>query len=84
MNKTLSTIVVLASIFVLNGCTNLPDGGKALGRPGSPMFNITTTGEQKAEYVKAVCKQYGFEKGTSSWAECIQRESKRLGYVPAF
>ena len=84
MNKTISTMIIFASISALSGCTILPGGEKAYGKPGSALFDLTTSAKQKAEYIQAICKRYGYNKNNPNWAECIQKESKRLGYIPKF
>ena len=53
----------------LTGCQTT--GG--IGMVGSPMWDLTTSDEQKWAYYESTCEKYGFTKGTNAFSQCLMQ-----------
>ena len=60
-------IAILISVNFISGCNGL-------GRVGSPMWDLTTSPEEKFEVYSANCQQYGYKIGTVEFTDCIRDE----------
>lgn len=68
MNKrTLCTIVIIGSLGVVSGCAS--SGG--IGAVGSPLWDLTTSEDEKWAYYEATCERYGLTKGSAQFTKCL-------------
>jgi hypothetical protein len=51
------------------------DSEQLLGMPGSPAWYPTASPNTIAQHMKQRCVAYGFRKGTSQMAQCVQQEA---------
>ncbi|WP_433989837.1 hypothetical protein SuNHUV7_07100 (plasmid) [Pseudoseohaeicola sp. NH-UV-7] len=71
-NYSANHILVIFAISSTAACSN-PDG--STGRVGSPYWFNSTTPEMRYEYFSKICKDYGFEAGTTEMSQCVQQET---------
>lgn len=68
MMKTTSAVIsVSVFLLALSGCAS--NGG--VGRVGSPLWDLTTSDEEKWAYYEATCERYGLTKGTPQFTDCL-------------
>lgn len=85
MKKNITFYMALLSMTAfVSSCTTMPDGTTVPGAPGSAMWNLSTSADEKYRYVEAVCERYGYKRNNSNWAECMQKTASRLGFIPSF
>jgi|LauGreSBDMM110SN_4_FD.fasta_scaffold397503_1 hypothetical protein len=73
-------VAVVVSLVALSGCDSSTG---AIGRPGSPAWNMSTTSSERSEYYRAQCVGYGFRDGTQEMAQCVQIEASNVQAVGA-
>ena len=69
MNKSIIKFTFLASLLI-SGCS--ADG--KLGREGSPAWHNRTSTAEKVKYFTPTCLEYGFEKGSPEFKQCVVDE----------
>ena len=68
MNKRgFPAIAMIGSLIVVSGCAS--SGG--VGSVGSPLWDLTTSEEEKWAYYETTCERYGLTKGTAQFSKCL-------------
>ena len=57
-------LALIGSLCFLVGC-------QSVGRVGSPLWDLTSSEQEKWETYRSICRQYGISEGTAAFSQCL-------------